>query len=230
MAIKKPVSQGSRYKQKIDPVMFFIAYEGAKDEAEYFNALAEIFSTRVPKRLHNLFQFIPVDKTTTNGANSWVYLDLVQSLKSHGISQINRAHHVTFIVIDCDHYFTGTHLTSSMQTLQLCKQKNINVICSNPSFEVWRLCHYLDLSTCSDDFLNKALINKKFFLKKEVSKKLGGESYLDQIKRTKIALQNEDKLKQRLNCIKTPPTKLQSNIGLIFKQIELKGMPITDYL
>lgn len=221
----------------IDPVTFYVAYEGAVDEASYFNALASVFLGEfnvVPKRYSNNFKFVSVDKKSTAGANVKVFEDLDEKLKENGINKVDNRKDVAFIVIDKDGYFEGTHLKGSTDTLQKCRQKNIKVICSVPSFETWIILHKLDLTTKDDTYLIELEENKKTggknFAKRESSKLINGEGIISIFPLTDVAIENEDKLKEKLKCDQTPPTVVQSNVGIIFKEIEKRGYPIIKYL
>ncbi len=230
MAFKRSTAKGSKYQQKIDAVTLHIAYEGAVDEAEYFAQL----SKSIPRQFQALLRLIPVKKSSTASAPSKVYDDLCLHLEAHRV-KLNAGSDLAFMVIDRDHHFTGNHQQSTRTAVNACKQRNIDVICSTPSFDLWLLCHYVDISQCSDDYKATALANKKVsadntFLKLEVSKVRNGESIKALLKHTAQALHNESLLRQNTPDNIMPPTSLQANIGKIIHIMSDHGLPIVTTL
>ena len=217
---------GSRYQDKsIDPVTLYIAYEGAEDEAKYFSAL----SIKVPKRFKHLLVVVPVGKSTTAGAPCIVYDDLDQYLLTKNIKLDSS--HKALLVIDTDHHFTGTHARKTMQVIKNCKGRHIDILCSNPAFDLWVLCHYIDVSTEDEAFLKKVLRNKNDFVKKQVRSHRRGEDFSSIISRTKLAMTRENNLRVKSTSPSAiPPVDIVSNVGKLFTLIEERGIKLLDSL
>jgi len=208
---------GSRYSQKIVPIRLLIAYEGFVDEKEYFHAIKNF----IPKRFDSLIQLIPVDKTSTASSPSAVVNDLSAYLKKENI-KVN-SDNLGFIVIDRDHWSKGTHQRALSTVIQECRQKNIDIICSVPSFDLWLLCHYLDISCEDDTYKINALNNGKTsrnstFLKSELAKNRNGESYDELISKTEFAIKNASKLNDQVNTELIFPNGLYTSV---YKIIEI---------
>lgn len=161
MSFTRSKPRGSGYRQKqIDPINVHIAFEGAVDEAQYFAALKRA----IPKQFSQLVELIVVDKSSTASAPNKVYDDLVTHLSNRGIKlkphNRNGSDHIAYMVIDKDHFFKDGHVKNTRQTLKNAKLENIEVICSAPSFDLWLLCHYLDIATL-DEQIQKALYENK---------------------------------------------------------------------
>ena len=227
MAFQRSGSRiGSRYQsKKIDPVTLYIAYEGAYDEAEYFDSLAK----KIPKQFSHLLVVVPVLKSTTASAPSKVYNDLDKYLTFKSIKLGNA--HKAFLVIDTDHHFTGTHVRSTKQVMRDCKDKNIDVLCSNPSFELWLLCHYIDVSEKDQNYLNDVIANRNGFMKRELGHYRNGEEFDSIIKRTRTAIDRENNLKDKSESPDSlPPRGVVSNVGKLFTLIESHGIKLLDSL
>jgi len=52
-----------------------------------------------------------------------------------------------WLLLDTDHYTSGTHLSGFTQTLAEARRQGINVALSKPSFELWLLLHCADETT-----------------------------------------------------------------------------------
>lgn len=231
MLLKRSGGRGSRYAKKIEPITLHIAYEGKEDEKEYFDA----FSKKIKKRFRNIVKLVPVPKSSSISRPEVVKNDLVAHLKENGINLLKTKSHLGFIVIDKDHFFEKKHQKSTWQTITECNQKGIKVICSAPCFEVWLLCHYLDISIQDDNFKSKALRNKKSgknarsFLKTVVSKYRNGEGIDKVLDRLEVAFNNERKLKEiAIDRDKVPPDELLSNVGVIIEVLLANGIPIFE--
>jgi len=217
---------GSRYSKKIDPVSIFVAYEGIKDEKEYFEALK--FS--VPKQFEKLISLIPVEKSSTASAPSKVLEDLDNYIKANkvNLNDSNKG----FIVIDRDKWDDTTHKRGLQDTIQKCKQKGIVLLCSAPSFDLWLLCHYKDVSSESTEYKAKAKANlksgsKKTFLKSELSKyKNEGMDIL--IKKTINAINNSVKLNDYDEVVNVVPDKLFTNVFVILNELLKNNVPIGE--
>ncbi|NQZ11967.1 MAG: RloB domain-containing protein [Algicola sp.] len=230
MAFERSKPRGSRYQQKIDAVTLHVAYEGAQDEAEYFTQLSQ----SIPKQFHSLLRLIPVKKSSTASAPSKVFDDLCTHLETHKVN-LKTGQHIAFMVIDRDHHFSGNHQKETRPTVRACKQRNIQVLCSTPAFDLWILCHYIDVAGQDEAFKQKALANKKIstgntFLKGEVSKVKAGETTKAMLKRTEVALTNEEKFRGNDTEEAMPPAQLQSNVGKIINVMIDHGVPIVKAL
>lgn len=220
-------TRGSRYKNKIDPVVFHIAYEGAVAEKEYFEALSKL----VPKRFRNNVKLIPVPKSSTNSAPSKVLADLTKHLKDNSINLKRSTSNVAFIVIDTDHHFTGTHSRSTYDVVNYCKNNNISVVITKPCFEVWLMCHYIDICTMTTNFQQDLLDNIKVsgnnrFAKVEFGKLKGRDTHKDLMSKLSIAITNESKISSLSTHTSLPPTSLYSNVGDIIKNLNDTGIGI----
>ncbi|MEO9946486.1 RloB family protein [Paraglaciecola sp.] len=223
MTFKK---SGSRYANKIDPVTIYIAYEGAVDEKKYFEAL----KLSIPKRFDKLVSLIPVEKSTTNSAPTKVLEDLDNFLDSNQI-KLNK-NNKGFIVIDKDRWDEGTHKKGLKDTITKCKQKGVTLLCSTPSFDLWLLCHFVDISVEPNEFKDKAKSNlrktksSKTFLKSELSK-LSKIDMKALISKTSIAINNAEKLNHPIssngNLI---PDQLFTNVFFIHKELAKNKIPI----
>lgn len=221
-------SRGSKYKNKIDLIYVHIAYEGKEDEKAYFEALEE----KIGKRFAHLVTLIPVPKSSTQSSPEKVTNDLVSHLAKNRVNLKKATNHYGFIVIDKDHFFDNTHSKKTWAAIALCTQKGIEVICSNPCFEVWLLCHYVDVSSESEEFRASALKNSKVnatktFLKKEFSNARGTDTIDVTLKHTANAYNNEEKLKKlSSNAEALPPVALHSNVGKIIKLLDDNGITL----
>ncbi|MCG9703678.1 RloB family protein [Photobacterium damselae] len=221
-------SRGSKYKKKIEPIYVHIAYEGKEDEKVYFEALEE----KIGKRFAHLVTLIPVPKSSTQSSPEKVTNDLVAHLAKNKINLNKVSNHYGFIVIDKDHFFNDTHSKKTWDAIVLCKQKGIEIICSNPCFEVWLLCHYIDVSSESEEFRARALENgkvsaNKTFLKKEFSNARGTDIIDVTLEHTANAYNNEEKLKRLSSDAEAlPPISLHSNVGKIIKLLDDNGIPL----
>lgn len=221
-------SRGSKYRKKINPIYVHIAYEGKEDEKVYFEALEE----KIGKRFSHLVTLIPVPKSSTESSPEKVTNDLVEHLAKNKINLNKASNHYGFIVIDKDHFFNNTHSKKTWDAIGLCTQKGIEVICSNPCFEVWLLCHYVDVSSESEEFRTSALENSKVsatktFLKKKFSEARGMDIIHVTLERTANAYNNEEKLKRlSADAEALPPVSLQSNVGKIIKLLDDNGIPL----
>lgn len=233
MLLQKSSPRGSKYLNKIDPITVHVAYEGKEDEKEYFSSL----SLSLKKRFRHTVKLIPVEKTGTKSSPEHVKNDLVQHLKLNKINLNRTTSHLGFIVIDKDHYFNGTHAKSTRNAISDCKKRGIKVLCSNPCFEVWLLCHYIDFIQQDEEFLSKAIKNKridrsknaKTFLKSEYSNHRNGATIDEVLKLIKVAYENEIKLKE--SCEepdKIPPDGIMSNVGVIIKTLIDNGVLFFD--
>ncbi|WP_438499032.1 RloB family protein [Alteromonas australica] len=160
MDFSKPRAKKSK-KIKIKPAKILIAYEGAVSEKEYFEEL----KSKIPRQFVNLIDFIPVGKTDySRSSPSQVLQDLIRS-EHYNQKAISKGIDYAFIVIDKDHHFDDTHARDSVQALQMCRQKNISVVCSTPSFDLWRLLHCSAVNTYSVEKKSKILSNNNRYVK-----------------------------------------------------------------
>ena len=86
MTFSRSKPRGCKYQQKqIDPVNIHIAFEGAEDEAEYFNALKHA----IPKQFAQLLELVVVNKSSTASAPVKVYEDIAAHLNTTIIKRNN---------------------------------------------------------------------------------------------------------------------------------------------
>lgn len=86
MTFSRSKPRGSKYQQKqIDPVNIHIAFEGAEDEPEYFNALKHA----IPKQFAQLLELVVVNKSSTASAPVKVYEDIAAHLNTRIIKPNN---------------------------------------------------------------------------------------------------------------------------------------------
>lgn len=187
-------TSGSRYVQKIDAITYIIAYEGDVDEKEYFDSVA----IKIQKRFEKLIQVIPVEKSSTNNSDPASVLRDLSHYCSKNAYDLKNSSVTGFIVIDRDRYFTGTHLTSTTTALTEARQKKVKVVVSNPSFDLWGLLHFEDLSLLSPNDSQALLENKKTsgntFAKRRLRACKGQLRFSDLPDRIETALENAAKL------------------------------------
>ncbi|HCM0971117.1 RloB family protein [Vibrio parahaemolyticus] len=229
MPLNRPAPRGSRYSQKkIDPKIFYVAYEGAEEEKEYFS----LFASRIQKRFAQNVKFVAVDKSSTDAEPVHVLADLEARINDDGIKN-NSDDIELYIVIDTDHHFKGTHTRETVNVLQQCRQKGIKVALTNPCFEVWLMCHFEDLTQKPEEFKAALLENKKItrhntFAKVAWSEIRDSRQMPEVLKHIEQALNNENKLNSQCeNPQNTPPDNLYSGVGQIFREIKDCGISIS---
>ncbi|WP_439147040.1 RloB family protein [Vibrio sp.] len=223
--------RGSKYKQSQTKkaITIHIAYEGAVDEAEYFEQLpSQIF-----KRYRGLFKIIPIEKSSTDAAPQKVRDDIFAYLdekKIRGLKNKNSSD-IVFMVIDRDDHFNNTHAQENIAAINECVDKGVIVLCTVPCFELWLILHYLDVSKETDDFKTKLLENRKTkgstFSKRTMRRLRGGEEFSSMQAKTQVALDNEKALNLlSKNSKSLVPSDLNSRVGVIFKYIEDLGVEL----
>ncbi len=172
------------YKSKI-----FIAYEGVKTEAKYFNMICE----KNKDSLESKVEIFPIDRKKSDGKSHPTYVrdGLIEYYKDEIKDKFDKKSDSLWIVIDIDNHFEkGNYLSSKNNFLEYLESLNlkngikINIAISNPSFELWQILHYespIDLN------LEKLKLNKKVSKTKTYIK-----SHLSQ-------LCNEDKEKRKIS-------------------------------
>lgn len=222
MTFNRAGVRGSAYRKKLNPVIVYIAYEGFVDEDEYFKAL----SVRIPKQFSKYMELIPVEKSSTDSDPLKVCYDLSDFLSKNKI-KLNNDLNRGFIVIDKDHHFSGSHQRNLSECVALCSQKGINIICSNPSFDLWLLCHYTNVFGADDGYKGRVLENRGQFLKSELSRVRNGEDIHRLISRSAVAVQNSRQLMHASNNVGIIlPDGLQTNVVKIFDIFEECGIPL----
>jgi len=222
MTFKRAGVRGSTYRKKLNPVVVYIAYEGVVDEDEYFKAL----SVRIPKQFSKYMELIPVEKSSTDSDPLKVCQDLSDFLVKNKI-KLNNDFNRGFIVIDKDHHFSGTHQRNLAECVATCSQKGINIICSNPCFDLWLLCHYINVFGADDNYKERALENRGQFLKGELGRAKNGENIHQLISKTSIAIHNSKLLhRESDNVGGILPDGLQTNVTHIFDIFEECGIPL----
>ncbi|MEQ3640899.1 MAG: RloB family protein [Alteromonas sp.] len=212
-------------KPKIKPAKILIAYEGAVSEKEYFEELR----CKIPRQFVSLIDFIPVAKTdSTRSSPSQVLEDLVNS-EHYNQKAISNCIDHAFIVIDKDHHFDDTHARDSAQALQMCRQKSISVVCSTPSFDLWRLLHCSDVNSYSDQEKMKMLRNKNRYLK-TLCTHCGIDADFNYFGYIRDSILNAEKLNSACENSNIPNDNLFTNMTSIFKVFEELNVDIFKYV
>lgn len=223
MDFSKPKPKKTR-KPKIEPAKILVAYEGAVSEKEYFLELKH----KIPRQFVNLINFIPVSKTDdTRSSPSQVLDDLLKS-EHYNQKSVSKGLDYAFLVIDKDHHFDDTHARDSIQTLKLCKQKNITVVCSTPSFDLWRLLHASDVSAYSVEEKDKILENKNKYLKKLCTQN-GISADFNYFKLIRQSVSNATKLNATSRNLNIPNDGLFTNMTSVFNLLEDLNVDIFRY-
>lgn len=231
MEFSRAKPRGSKYSQKqIDPISIHIAFEGAEDEAKYFLALKQA----IPKQFNKLLELIIVNKSSTASAPSKVYTDIAEHLKANKIklNQSANPDHIAYMVIDKDHHFEANHVGTTRQALRYAKDQHIHIICNTPSFDLWLLCHYLDVANCDNSFKQRLIENNRTshssdpIIKQTLRQYRQSEPIQQLIEKTQIALEHEQALGRNLTDI--PPQTLTSNVGYIIEKIQSLGITLTN--
>lgn len=204
--------RGSKYSKKIDPIKFYVAYEGELEEKEYFNSL----KGKVPKRFRNNIEIIAVDKSSSKSSPEYVFLDLKNKVKEDGV-KLNSSSVSCYIVIDTDHHFTGTHQKSTKGALSSCRDNGVKVLRTNPCFEIWLIMHFLDIDKLPEkvkvDLYENKRVGTTKFCKKKWREVKGGYSYDEISARVYDAVSNEKLLNLPLEC----------NVGDLINDIHENG-------
>ena len=110
-----------------DDRLFIVACDDQYAPKQYFNFL------RLPRIQVHVVE-------TQDGKNSAAHvLERLMSYKHDDDDEL-------WMLLDTDHYITGTHLAGFTQAIKEAKQKGVNVALSRPCFELWLLLHHLDES------------------------------------------------------------------------------------
>jgi hypothetical protein len=219
--------RGSSYqRKKINATILHVSYEGAEDEAKYF----EVWVAALPKRYKHLIKIIPVPKQDNSKSSpSAVVQDLVDHLKKNKVN-LNNKGDKAYIVIDVDHHFSGTHMTTTSAALRKCKEMKIKVICNSPAVDLWFICHYENPTDWTDEFKEKALRNKRRFLKSYLGGIRQKETISELIKRTETARVNCQALRNEIDRPEhIPPSGLLPNVDLIWNDIDKMGIKTKDF-
>jgi hypothetical protein len=109
--------------------LFVIACEGEATEALYFEELADgLRRVRV----------LPLPAVAGQAAPKQV----LERLNASGARRGLKPDDELWMVIDVDHYFSGTHEDSTRRALDEAAQRGYNVAISNRCFEAWLLYHF----------------------------------------------------------------------------------------
>jgi len=206
---------GSRYRQKIEILYFLVSYEGGEDERKYFESMKNAIS----RRFENLVYFTPVEKSDVHHSTPQHVLNDLESKATQLNYKLKDGNVYGFIAFDVDHYFSEKHQKNTKATIKEAKQKGINLIISNPAFDIWPLLHFEDVVNIEEDTLNKLLENEKQFLKKRMRKVLiNNNSEISLlISNTTIAIQNSKKLNFDLA---DPPKHLGTSMSSLIELIQ----------
>ena len=131
-----------------DARLIIIATEGSITEVEYFNQLRE---QEILSPLRFQIKVIPPDENKS--APNHIIKSLTTYKKQYQIKDDDEL----WMVIDRDRW--TVQMLSDI--ISQSRQKRIGLCISNPSFEIWLILHFEDLSKISSEMLDKLLINKK---------------------------------------------------------------------
>ncbi|MCX2759895.1 RloB family protein [Vibrio sp. Sgm 22] len=227
--IDRPTKSSRSKEKKIEPITCYVICEGYKDESKYFEAI----ESKIKNRYQGNLIFVPIQRKTTASAPKKVFEELDEYFKENDIKIGVRHYNYAFMIIDKDHHFQDNHRAGTLNAIEACNELNVDVLINVPSFEVWEICHYKDISIEDSAYLDKLYANrkvskKKTFSKKEVELLSNGSRYDNIVENVSAALENEAKLKLVHPCNALPPTKVQSNVGKLFKLFEDKGYVIAN--
>lgn len=136
--------------------------------------------THAPKQYFNFFKIVrvkievletPLDQSSSSSA-SYVIDRLLEFKEKYGLEDYDEL----WVLLDTDHYITGTHLKSYIQAIKNAKQANFKIALSRPCFEFWLLLHHVEIT---DKVL--ALSNANA-VAKALRKALGGEYNKNKLK------------------------------------------------
>jgi len=212
-------------KNKIKPAKILIAYEGAVSEKEYFEELR----CKIPRQFISLIDFIPVAKTDSSRSSPSQVLEDLFNSEHYNQKAISKRIDHAFIVIDKDHHFDDTHARESVQALKMCRQKSISVVCSTPSFDLWRLLHCCDVISCSAQEKLTMLRNRNRYLK-TLCTRCGIDADFSYFEHTRDSILNAEKLNSACENSNIPNDDLFTNMTSIFKLFEELNVDIFRYV
>lgn len=133
---RRPVRIGRAQRDLRDDRIFVVASDDAYAPKQYLEGLS------FPR-----IKFVPLP--TIPGEASAPY-HVVQRLKEafdgfHERGEIQNGDEF-WVLLDTDHYITGSHIKDTLAALQSAGHKGFNVAMSNPCFELWLLLHHLDVA------------------------------------------------------------------------------------
>lgn len=205
---------GSRYGKKIDIKFFLISYEGGNEEKKYFESI----KSGIKRKYENLVIFVPVEKSNVHHSTpSHVLNDLENEAKNLNYNLRNQNVY-GYIVFDVDHYFSKKHQKATKAVIKEAKQKSINLIISNPSFDIWPLLHFEQVKLLDDKTKNAIKANKNQFIKKRMRKALSdNDSQIsDLITFTDRAVKNNYELGFNIS---NPQKEIGTSIDLLIHEI-----------
>ncbi|WP_392344396.1 RloB family protein [Pseudoalteromonas prydzensis] len=205
---------GSRYGKKIDIKFFLVSYEGGDDEKKYFESI----KSSISRKYENLVIFVPVEKSNVHHSTpSHVLNDLENEAKNLNYNLRNQNVY-GYIAFDVDHYFTKEHQKETKAVIKEAKQKSINLIISNPSFDIWPLLHFEQIFLLDDETKNAIKANKNQFIKKRMRKALtdNGCKISNLVTLTDNAMQNNHELGFDLT---NPHKEIGTSIDLLIHEI-----------
>ncbi|HDY7860562.1 TPA: RloB domain-containing protein [Vibrio vulnificus] len=203
-----------RRSEQFEVTKVIIAPEGISTEVDYFNGIVTYFKEykgHVSKRFEQLIDVIKRGEFETEETDAQFAIgsSSPDAVVSYATSYIDKYHpefdkdkDKVFIIIDKD----GWEDKKLSNALSLCKQKNYQLIISNPAFELWLLLHFVDVSSLSHDKILAIKNNEKetpksqeAYLKVLLKSHIDGFSYTnlnadDFLPNTSIALVNAKRL------------------------------------
>lgn len=149
-----------RREDELTPKLFIITTEGTKTEPKYFNDLAQFYNN---SKVH-----VEVLNREKGGTSPRQLISMLDSFCD--VYQVGKEDEL-WIIMDRDKQ-TWTERQLS-EVARLCNQKlNYFLGVSNPSFELWLILHYKDISDYSESEQRLLLENRKVGNRTKVKKEL----------------------------------------------------------
>jgi hypothetical protein len=219
-----------RKPKGINSLTIIIAYEGEKDEKIYFERLAR----SIPNQFRHIVKFIPVDRAGSRSNFTNIYNDLLIFLDKNKI-KLKAEQTLAFIVYDKDKNYSNQNIKKTMQTLAECKDKGIECLVTAPSFELWILLHYIDISEENEEYRNNLIINEMVSGRRFIKKLCGTGGYSvnskDLFDNLDVGLSNEKKMNRLYDGSGIEKPVLFSSVGDIFRNITQEyKIPLNEYI
>lgn len=160
-----------RVAEVVTTSKIIIAPEGVSTEVDYFSGLIKYFDeykSKISKRYEQLVDVIVIERgknevdadkrnfsrsaSSPDAVIEYASKYLIENYKDNFNSKID----YLCVVIDSDHWGDAKIALAN----KLCKQKNFHLFISSPSFELWLLLHFCDVSRLDSAEKNKIFLNK----------------------------------------------------------------------
>jgi hypothetical protein len=220
----------TRKPKNIIAVKIYIAFEGEKDEQEYFDLLSKKLSIRFT----HIIKFVPIKRTGGKSDFTNIYNDLINYLDQENI-KLSSKNARAFIVYDKDQNYSTNNIMKTKMTLRDSRQKGISCLVTAPSFELWLLLHFHDVSTLPADLSHKLLTNRmakgRRFIKKHLKENGISTSSNELLSNLRDAIENEEKINNIYKTVDISKPKLHSSVGELFRIIRSEyNLPIEEFL